>query len=280
YDLRYYVRPCSKPKERAALALVVKVGSVVEEDSEAGVAHIVEHLAFNATESFSNHQIVKFLESIGAGFGACQNAYTSSDETCYQLVLPVSSAASTVTTDSTAATATASITASTPPAAPPAVPSTAGAAEAEELTAAVEAEEGGAEASAGATGAAEAGVAAGAAGAEVASGSGAGSQDLKLLQEALKVLAEGQEQGPGAGARSRGQEQGPGAGSKRPGCAQLCAGDVRGDVSISFTCDPANRQRLINIALEEVEAMQSAGVREDEIQTVVTLERLQYEESL
>ncbi|KAL6755922.1 Metalloenzyme, LuxS/M16 peptidase-like protein [Haematococcus lacustris] len=140
--LTYYVRPCSKPKERAALALVVKVGSVVEEDSEAGVAHIVEHLAFNATESFSNHQIVKFLESIGAGFGACQNAYTSSDETCYQLVLPVSSAASTVTTDSTAATATASITASTPPATPPAVPSTAGAAEAEELTAAVEAEEG------------------------------------------------------------------------------------------------------------------------------------------
>ncbi|GFH18850.1 peptidase_M16 domain-containing protein [Haematococcus lacustris] len=160
---------------------------VVEEDSEAGVAHIVEHLAFNATESFSNHQIVKFLESIGAGFGACQNAYTSSDETCYQLVLPVSSAASTATTGSTAATATASITASTPPATPPAVLSTAGAAGAEELTAAVEAEEGGAEASAGA---AEAEVAAGAAGAEVAAGAGAGSQDLKLLQEALKVLAE------------------------------------------------------------------------------------------
>ncbi|KAJ9517538.1 hypothetical protein QJQ45_024978 [Haematococcus lacustris] len=188
--LTYYVRPCSKPKERAALALVVKVGSVVEEDSEAGVAHIVEHLAFNATESFSNHQIVKFLESIGAGFGACQNAYTSSDETCYQLVLPVSSAASTGTTGSTAATATASITASTPPATPPAVPSTAVAAGAEEPTAAVEAEEGGAKASAGATGVAEAEVAAGAAGAEVASGSGAGSQDLKLLQEALKVLAE------------------------------------------------------------------------------------------
>ena len=46
---RYYVRNCVKPKGRAALALVVKVGSVVENEGEEGVAHIVEHLAFNAT---------------------------------------------------------------------------------------------------------------------------------------------------------------------------------------------------------------------------------------
>lgn len=44
---------------------------------ERGVAHIVEHLAFNATEEFENHAIIKFLESIGAEFGACSNAYTS-----------------------------------------------------------------------------------------------------------------------------------------------------------------------------------------------------------
>ena len=48
---------------------------------ERGVAHIVEHLAFNATEEFENHAIIKFLESIGAEFGACSNAYT----TCEQL---------------------------------------------------------------------------------------------------------------------------------------------------------------------------------------------------
>jgi Insulinase (Peptidase family M16) len=69
---RYYVRPSSKPPKRAAIALAVKVGSVVETDEESGVAHILEHLAFNATKSFENHAIIAFLESIGSEFGACQ----------------------------------------------------------------------------------------------------------------------------------------------------------------------------------------------------------------
>ncbi|KAL6577311.1 hypothetical protein OROMI_011587 [Orobanche minor] len=87
--LTYYVRCNSKPRMRAALALVVKVGSVLEEEEERGVAHIVEHLAFSATEKYTNHDIVKFLESIGAEFGACQNALTSADETIYELFVPV-----------------------------------------------------------------------------------------------------------------------------------------------------------------------------------------------
>ncbi|KAL2930027.1 Zinc protease PQQL-like [Bienertia sinuspersici] len=87
--LTYYVRSNSKPKMRAALALVVKVGSVLEEEDERGVAHIVEHLAFNATTKYTNHDIVKFLESIGAEFGACQNAMTSADDTVYELFVPV-----------------------------------------------------------------------------------------------------------------------------------------------------------------------------------------------
>ncbi|KAL3747335.1 hypothetical protein ACJRO7_016163 [Eucalyptus globulus] len=87
--LAYYVRPNSKPRMRAALALVVKVGSVLEEDDELGVAHIIEHLAFSATNRYTNHDIVKFLESIGAEFGACQNAVTSSDQTIYELFVPV-----------------------------------------------------------------------------------------------------------------------------------------------------------------------------------------------
>lgn len=49
----------------------------------------MEHLAFNATDNYSNHDIVRFLESIGAEFGACQNAYTSCDETVYELVGPI-----------------------------------------------------------------------------------------------------------------------------------------------------------------------------------------------
>ncbi|KAG2499479.1 hypothetical protein HYH03_002426 [Edaphochlamys debaryana] len=86
--MRYYVRHCAKPKGRCALALAVRVGSVVEEESERGMAHIVEHLAFNATDSYSNHDIVRLLERIGAEFGACQNAYTSADETVYTLTVP------------------------------------------------------------------------------------------------------------------------------------------------------------------------------------------------
>lgn len=87
--LSYYVRANPKPRMRAALALAVKVGSVLEAEHERGVAHIVEHLAFSATKKFTNHDIIKFLESIGAEFGACQNALTSSDETIYELFVPV-----------------------------------------------------------------------------------------------------------------------------------------------------------------------------------------------
>ncbi|XAR67097.1 C-terminal processing peptidase [Bertholletia excelsa] len=87
--LCYYVRSNSKPKMRAALALAVKAGSVLEEEHERGVAHIVEHLAFSATKKYTNHDIVRFLESIGAEFGACQNAVTSADETVYELFVPV-----------------------------------------------------------------------------------------------------------------------------------------------------------------------------------------------
>jgi len=63
--------------------------SVLEEEDERGVAHIVEHLAFSATKKYTNHDIVKFLESIGAEFGACQNAVTSADDTVYELLVPV-----------------------------------------------------------------------------------------------------------------------------------------------------------------------------------------------
>lgn len=83
--LQYFVRPSQKPKARASLALAVKVGSVLEEDAEHGLSHILEHLAFSATESFQRHDVVKFLESIGASFGACTNAYTSYDETVFEL---------------------------------------------------------------------------------------------------------------------------------------------------------------------------------------------------
>lgn len=63
--------------------------SVLEDEDQRGVAHIVEHLAFSATTRYTNHDIVKFLESIGAEFGPCQNAMTTADETIYELFVPV-----------------------------------------------------------------------------------------------------------------------------------------------------------------------------------------------
>lgn len=89
--LRYYIRKNGHPKGRCALSLALRSGSIHEKDSEQGVAHILEHLAFRGTEKFSNYDIVHFLESIGADFGADQNAYTSFDETVYELFVPCDS---------------------------------------------------------------------------------------------------------------------------------------------------------------------------------------------
>ena len=61
---------------------------MLETEEQRGVAHIVEHLAFRATEKYDNFALIKYLESIGAPFGACQNAYTSFDETVYSLHIP------------------------------------------------------------------------------------------------------------------------------------------------------------------------------------------------
>ncbi|KAL8104508.1 hypothetical protein AgCh_028652 [Apium graveolens] len=71
------------------LVTTISTSSVLEEEEERGVAHIVEHLAFSATNKYTNHDIIKFLESVGAEFGACQNAVTSYDETVYELFVPV-----------------------------------------------------------------------------------------------------------------------------------------------------------------------------------------------
>ena len=86
--LTWYVRPNRQPERRAFLRLVVNAGSVLEEEGERGLAHFVEHMAFNGTESFPKMQIVDFLESIGMRFGPETNAFTSYDETVYLLEVP------------------------------------------------------------------------------------------------------------------------------------------------------------------------------------------------
>ncbi len=86
--LRYFIRPNGEPENRLELRLAVNVGSVLEEEDQRGVAHFLEHIAFNGSEHFERNELVTFLESLGVGFGPDLNAYTSFDETVYQLRLP------------------------------------------------------------------------------------------------------------------------------------------------------------------------------------------------
>ena len=90
--LRYYVRANPKPEKRAELRLVVKAGSILEDDDQQGLAHFVEHMAFNGSTHFPKQQTVEFLQSLGMRFGADINAYTSFDETVFTLTVPTDKA--------------------------------------------------------------------------------------------------------------------------------------------------------------------------------------------
>ncbi len=86
--LSYYIRHNEEPRGRAQIALAVRAGSVQEEDDQQGLAHLVEHMAFNGTERFAKQEIVEYLESIGSTFGADLNARTGFDDTLYFLEVP------------------------------------------------------------------------------------------------------------------------------------------------------------------------------------------------
>ncbi len=91
--LRYFVLPHQKPKARAQLWLAVNAGSVLEDDDQRGLAHLVEHMAFNGTKHFPKQAIVDYIEKSGMRFGPDLNAYTSFDQTVYQLTVPTDDAA-------------------------------------------------------------------------------------------------------------------------------------------------------------------------------------------
>ena len=86
--LRYYIRANQTPQARAELRLVVNAGSVLEDDDQRGLAHFVEHMAFNGTLHFPGLDVVNFMQSLGMRFGAHVNANTSFDETIYELQIP------------------------------------------------------------------------------------------------------------------------------------------------------------------------------------------------
>jgi zinc protease len=86
--LKYYLRTNKEPQNRAELRLVVNAGSNQEEEDQRGLAHMVEHMAFNGTKNFPKQDVVAFMQAIGMQFGAHVNAYTSFDETVFQLQIP------------------------------------------------------------------------------------------------------------------------------------------------------------------------------------------------
>src|SRR5882757_3457735 len=86
--LRYYVRANGKPGRRAELRLVVKAGSVLEDEDQQGLAHFVEHMEFEGTRHFPRQSIADFLSSLGLSIGPDANAATSFDDTQYTLRVP------------------------------------------------------------------------------------------------------------------------------------------------------------------------------------------------
>ena len=86
--LTYYIKNNGKPENKVELRLVVKAGSILEDEDQLGLAHFMEHMNFNGTKNFKKNELVDYLQSIGVKFGAHLNAYTSFDETVYILPIP------------------------------------------------------------------------------------------------------------------------------------------------------------------------------------------------
>lgn len=90
--LTYYIRKNTEPKNRAVLYMALKAGSLMETDAQQGLAHFVEHMSFNGTRDFPKNELINYLQKAGVKFGADLNAYTSFDQTVYQLPIPTDSA--------------------------------------------------------------------------------------------------------------------------------------------------------------------------------------------
>src|SRR5579863_10280902 len=84
----YYIRYNGEPRNRVILYLVNKVGSILEDEDQQGLAHFMEHMNFNGTTHYPKNELVSYLQKSGVRFGADLNAYTGFDETVYQLPIP------------------------------------------------------------------------------------------------------------------------------------------------------------------------------------------------
>lgn len=90
--LRYVIRRNQKPENRVELRLVVDVGSILEDEDQLGLAHFLEHMAFNGTAHFAKQELIDYMELIGMEFGPDVNARTGFDQTTYMLTVPTDSA--------------------------------------------------------------------------------------------------------------------------------------------------------------------------------------------
>src|SRR4029077_13897779 len=86
--LKYYVRKNARPANRVVLRLAVKTGSLDEADDQQGLAHMLEHMAFNGSAHFKPGDLVSYFESVGARLGPHVNAQTGFEDTIYMLDLP------------------------------------------------------------------------------------------------------------------------------------------------------------------------------------------------
>ncbi len=87
--MQYYIMKNESPEDKVELRLNVRSGSLDETDEERGLAHFVEHMAYNGTENFEGNEVIEFMEEAGLTFGQHTNAYTSFNNTNYQLSIPV-----------------------------------------------------------------------------------------------------------------------------------------------------------------------------------------------
>ncbi len=87
--LAYYIRKNKKPENRVELRLAINTGSVLENNSQRGLAHFTEHMCFNGTKTFSGNKMIDYLQKYGVSFGREINAYTGFDQTVYMLKIPV-----------------------------------------------------------------------------------------------------------------------------------------------------------------------------------------------
>ena len=83
--LTYYIRHNEYPEHVANFYIAQRVGSINEDDSQRGLAHFLEHMAFNGSEHFKGNGIIEFCRSLGVEFGSDLNAYTSIDQTVYRV---------------------------------------------------------------------------------------------------------------------------------------------------------------------------------------------------